>query len=145
MKSIQERIFESILIEKLNLNNIAEDTSLNINNIKEYEGTPRYNVYKYFGDCKNTVDKDHIWDASQMSSWIYNSCEVISPLLIIDKIQDGDRKFPKKAQKIIDKLTQDNKLEDTSEIVCALDDHQKIMFIYLYETDTHYFFDCKYI
>ena len=55
----------------------------------------------------------------------------------------GDRVFPKKAQKIIDKLTKQNKLEDTSEIVCALDDYQKIMFIYLSEIDTHFFFDCE--
>ena len=143
MKSSQEIIFESILLEKLNLKNIPEDTSLDIDNIKEYEGTPKYRLYKYFGDCKNTVDKDHIWDATEMADWIYNKCEVISPLLILDKIQDGDRKIPKKALKIIDKLKSQNKLEDTSEITCALDDYQKIMFIYLSDTDTHYFFDCK--
>ena len=143
MKSIQERIFESILLEKLNLKDIPEDTSLDIDDIKEYEGTPKYRLYKYFGDCKNTVDKDHIWNATEMADWIYNECKVVSPLLILDKIQDGDRKIPKKALKIIDKLKQKDKLEDTSEITCALDDHQKIMFIYLSETDTHYFFDCK--
>lgn len=143
MKSIQERIFESILLEKLNLKDIPDDTSLDIDNIKEYKGTPKYKLYKYFGDCKNTVDVDHMWDATQMSNWIYDRCEVINPILILDKIQDGDRKIPKKALKIIDKLKSQNKLEDTSEITCALDDYQKIMFIYLSDTDTHYFFDCK--
>ena len=113
MKSIQERIFESILLEKLNLKDIPDDTSLDIDNIKEYKGTPKYKLYKYFGDCKNTVDVDHMWDATQMSNWIYDRCEVISPILILDKIQDGDRKIPKKALKIIDKLKSQNKLEDT--------------------------------
>lgn len=77
-----------------------------------------------------------------MSHWIYNKCEVVNPLLIIDKIEDGDRKIPKKALKLIEKLRKNEQLEDTSEIVCAMDDKQKIMFIYLSEFDTHYFFDC---
>ena len=141
MKSLQEIIFESFLLEKLNLKDVPIDSSLE--KPKMYEGTLIYKKYRYFGDCKNTVDKDHMWDATQMSNWINDYCKIVEPQIILDKIEDGDRKFPKKAQKIIDKLRQENKLEDTSEIVCALDDHQKIMFIYLSETDTHYFFDCK--
>ena len=141
MKSLQEIIFESVLLEKLNLKNVPVDSSLE--KPEMYDGTPIYNKYKYFGDCKNTVDKDHMWDATQMANWINDYCKVIEPQVILNKIEDGDRKFPKKAQKIIDKLRQENNLEDTNKIVCALDDHQKIMFIYLSETDTHYFFDCK--
>jgi len=72
-----------------------------------------------------------MWDATQMANWINNSCKVTSPINVLDKLQNVDRNFPKKAQKIIDKLQKENKLEDTSEIVCALYDHQKIMFIYL--------------
>ena len=36
-----------------------------------------------------------------------------------------------------------NQLNDLNEIVCALDDYQKIMFIYVLSLDTHFFFDCK--
>lgn len=140
MISLKNRIYESIIYEKLNLKDVPTDSSLE--NPEMYDGTPKYSKYRYFGDCKNTVDKDHMWDATQMSNWINDKCKVVEPEVILDKIQDGDRKFPKKAQKIIDKLTSANKLEDTSEIVCALDDYQRIMFIYLSETDTHYFFDC---
>ena len=140
MKHLSDVLFESLLIEKLNLEDVPEESA--IQNPKEYEGEPIYKQYKYFGDCKNTVDKDHMWDATQMSNWI-NTCGIVEPSIVLDKITNGDRIFPKKAQKIIDKLTKQNKLEDTSEIVCALDDYQKIMFIYLSEIDTHFFFDCE--
>ena len=140
MKHLSDVLFESLLIEKLNLEDVPEESA--IQNPKEYDGKPIYKQYKYFGDCKNTVDKDHMWDATQMSNWI-NTCGIVEPSIVLDKITNGDRVFPKKAQKIIDKLSKQNKLEDTSEIVCALDDYQKIMFIYLSEIDTHFFFDCE--
>lgn len=140
MEHLFDKLFELILIEKLNLSNIPEESA--IDNPKEYKGEPVYSKYEYFGDCKNTVDKDHMWDATQMANWI-NTCGIIEPSIVLDKITDGQRKFPKNAQKIIDSLYKENKLEDTSKIVCALDDYQKIMFIYLSETDTHYFFDCE--
>ena len=140
MKHLSDVLFESLLIEKLNLEDVPEESA--IQNPKEYEGKPVYRRYEYFGDCKNTVDKDHMWDATQMANWI-NTCGIVEPSIVLDKITNGDRVFPKKAQKIIDKLTKQNKLEDTSEIICALDDYQKIMFIYLSEIDTHFFFDCE--
>lgn len=140
MKHLSDVLFESLLIEKLNLEDVPEESA--IQNPKEYDGEPAYRRYEYFGDCKNTVDKDHMWDATQMANWI-NTCGIVEPSIVLDKITNGDRIFPKKAQKIIDKLSKQNKLEDTSEIVCALDDYQKIMFIYLSEIDTHFFFDCK--
>ena len=138
MKSLKELIYEA-----LDLNSIPEDSSLNLEDIQEYDGIPKYSSYRYFGDCKNTINIDHMWDTTQMSNWIHSSCKVISPIEVLDKISDGDRKIPKKALRIIDKLKKNNELENTTEIVCALDDHQKIMFIYLSETDIHYFFDCE--
>jgi hypothetical protein len=131
------------LKENFDVESIPEESALNIDDVKQYDGVPPYSVYKYFGDCKNTVDVDGMWNATEMSHWIYNKCEVVNPLLIIDKIEDGDRKIPKNALKLIEKLRKNEQLEDTSEIVCAMDDYQKIMFIYLSEFDTHYFFDCK--
>ena len=29
--------------------------------------TPNFKRLKYFGDCKNTVDIDKMWDATQMA------------------------------------------------------------------------------
>lgn len=141
MKTLKEYLFESYLIEKLNLKDISSDSALE--SPEEYEGIPSYKEYKYFGDCRNTVDKDHMWDATQMSNWINNNCKVTSIENVLDKIKDGDRKIPKTLLNEIDKLKSNNKLNDLSEIVCALDDYQKIMFIYLTKTDIHYFFDCK--
>lgn len=138
MKNLIDYMFESFLIEKLNLKDIPVDSG--IENPAEYKGSPIYSHYKYFGDCKNTVDKDHIWDATQMTNWL-NTCKIIDPNLVIDKLENGDRNIPKN---ILQKLMNlSNDLEDTSKIVCGIDDYQKIMFIYLSETDTHYFFDCK--
>ena len=117
MKDLKIYIKDLYIYEKLNLKNIPTDSSLE--HPKEYEGEPKFNKYKYFGDCKNTVDKDHMWDATQMSNWINDKCKVTSPLYVLNKLQDGDRKFPKNAQKIIAKLQKENKLEDTSKIVCA--------------------------
>lgn len=141
MKHLAEYVFETILLEKLNLKDIPTDSALE--KPEMYDGEPPYKNYRYFGDCKNTVDKDHMWDATEMANWINNNCKVTEVTNVLDKIQDGDRKIPKKVLNIIDKLKTENKLNDTSEIVCALDDHQRIMFIYLTVTDTHYFFDCK--
>lgn len=149
-KIVKRRILEAEPIthqhnlkESLDIESIPEESALNIDDVKQYDGVPPYSVYKYFGDCKNTVDVDRMWNATEMSQWIYNKCEVVNPLLLIDKIEDGDRKIPKNALKLIENLKENEQLEDTSEIVCAMDDYQKIMFIYLSEFDMHYFFDCK--
>ena len=96
MKHLSNILFESLLIEKLNLSNIPTDSA--IENPKEYDGEPIYKQYKYFGDCKNTVDKDRMWDATQMANWI-NTCRIINPSIVLDKIIDGQRKFPKKNSK----------------------------------------------
>lgn len=127
----------------LNINDIPESSALDIDNIQLYKGVPPYSYYSYFGDCKNTVDKDKMWDASQMGQWIYNYCKVIDINMVLDKIQDGDRHIPISLKKSIQKLNTKNQLNDLNEIVCALDDYQKIMFIYVLSLDTHFFFDCK--
>lgn len=129
------------LKESLDLNNIPFDACLDNPEILKDE--PVYTSYDYFGNCVNTVNIDKMWDATQMYNWI-NTCKVISPLYVINKLNDGDRKIPKILLNIIQKLKNQDLLEDTSEIVCAIDNDQKIMFIYLTQTDKHYFFDCKY-
>lgn len=124
-----------------NTKDIPVDSALNLNDLNGYEGTD-FSKYRYFGDCKTTVDKDHMWDATQMGNWVA-SCGLIPTIDILDRISDGDRKIPVKFKKTIEKLKKGNKLGDLSEIVCGQDSYQKIMFIYLSETDTHYFFDCE--
>ena len=124
-----------------NIENIPDGSGLNQDNILFYEGVPPYRRYEYFGDCKNTVDKDNIWDASQMAQFI-ETCQIVDINMVIDKLYRGDRNMPVKFQKQIQRLQQINKLNDLGEVVCALDDHQKIMFIYLNKYDPHYFFDC---
>lgn len=138
MVSFDKWLNESVLYKDI----IPVESSLNIDDLKEYEGRPVYKKYEYFGDCKNTVDKDHIWDANQMSDWIYNKCSVLDINYVIYRITNGERRIPIKLLECIDKLMKRNLLDDVSKIVCGIDDYQKIMFIYVTETDTHYFFDC---
>lgn len=126
--------------DSINLKNIPIDAGLE--NPTLYNKKLLYKTYKYFGDCKNTVDVDNMWDATVMSNFI-NTCEIINPTYVIDLLENGDRKIPKKFIKIINELKSNNSLTDTSQITCGLNDYQKIMFIYLTKTDTHYFFDCK--
>lgn len=135
-------IYESV--KKIsNMLDIPEDSGLNVDNIQQYAGVPQYNSYCYFGDCKNTVVKDHMWDASQMGQWIYNNCKVVDINMVLDKLQDGDRPIPTIFNNTIQKLKKENRLNNLKDIICAMDDYQKIMFIYITSLDTHYFFDCK--
>jgi hypothetical protein len=82
-----------------------------------------------------------MWDATQMGQFI-STCKVIDINQVLDKLYNGDRVIPKILLSTIESLRMENKLDDKSEIVCAFDDYQKIMFIYLSKTDIHYFFDC---
>lgn len=52
-----------------NTKDIPVDSALNLNDLNGYEGTG-FSKYQYFGDCKTTVDKDHMWDATQMGNWL---------------------------------------------------------------------------
>jgi hypothetical protein len=53
MKHLSDVLFESLLIEKLNLEDVPEETA--IVNPKEYDGEPIYRRYEYFGDCKTPL------------------------------------------------------------------------------------------
>ena len=95
---------------------------------------------RYFGDCRNTVDVDRMWDATQMSGVLRES--VVVPFWDVeDKIQDGDRKIPGKLKKW---LTRNQGWEDDQmELVCGLNERQRILFIYINELDIHFFFDAR--
>ncbi len=73
-KTIKRRINEAgnyynqhNLKENLDIESIPKESALNIEDVKQYDGVPPYSVYKYFGDCKNTVDVDRMWNATEMS------------------------------------------------------------------------------
>ena len=131
--------------EFFNYDEIPYESGIEDNEL--YEGFPPYSHYRYFGDCRNTVDVDCMWDATEMLNFI-QSCQLVPTKYILtneteNKLTDGDRKIPKKFLNIIKKLNAEGKIDDVSEIVCGIDNYQKIMFIYLSETDIHYFFDCE--
>lgn len=133
MKSIT-----TYIIESNKLSNIPIDCG--IDEPKYYENDIMFSTYKYFGNCKNT---SKIWDATQMAGFV-NSCKVIKDIdNILDNIQNGDKSIPKQFTNAIDKIKGQNKLNDLSEIVFAINDYQRILFIYISELDIHFFFDCK--
>lgn len=101
-------------------------------NKDKYQGNLADKEFYYFGDCKNTVDVDKMWNATQMSNFLENS-QLINPKHVINKLHNGDRIMPKPLLKAIN--------NPKMQIVCGINEYQKIMFIYLTDNDTHYFFD----
>lgn len=93
----------------------------------------------YFGNCINSV-QSVFGDATTMAYFI-SCCKVIPTNNILPIIHDGEKPLPKKLMNWI--KTHQDKLEDDSEIVCGIDLHQKIAFIYITDLDIHYFFDVK--
>lgn len=115
--------------------NYPEDSGLEPNApTKSYDFTS----LRYFGNCKNTVDIDKMWDATQMAGVILES--VVVPFRDVeDKISDGDRKVPVMLRKW---LARNQGLKDDQwELVCGLNEYQKILFIYITDLDIHFFFD----
>ena len=110
--------------------------------IKENAERKSYNFtsLEYFGDCKNTVDVDRMWDATQMAGVVYKS--VVVPFKCAEnKMEGGDRSIPRKLLRWIAKNP--DKLDDESEIVCGNNEEQRIFFIYVSDFDTHFFFDSR--
>lgn len=102
---------------------------------KIYSGKP-FKKFPYFGDCKNTVPR--IWDATQMSQFC-QTCKLVDINYVINNLTSGDRKIPQKFLKELKSVD----INDLSEVVCAIDSYQRIMFIYITNLDTHFFFDCE--
>ena len=100
-----------------------------------YNGKYFTNFY-YFGDCVNTVPK--IWDATQMAGFC-SKCNLYDINLVLNNIKDGDKKIPKTLINYLNSKDVNN-IED---IVCAINEYQGIMFIYVSNLDKHFFFDCK--
>lgn len=146
MKKIIIPLFEEFIIgnTKLDTNQdkyseIPEDCGMSKDDIEEYTGND-YNVWYYFGDCKNTVDIDKMWDATEMSDFI-RGCK----LYVNNNVPhflDGDREIPESLKSILEGISNLSQI-DLSQIVFGIDEYQKIGFIYVTSEDTHYFFDIK--
>ena len=140
MKSLQDYIFESNQIncteyfKDKNLKDIPIDANT-CDDPEVYIGK-KFNKFLYFGNCVNTVPS--IWDATQMSHFCLG-CKLYDINMVINNLEDGDKKIP---ITLIKNLNSAN-IHDLTEIVCAIDDYQKIMFIYITKLDKHFFFDYK--
>ena len=66
-------------------------------------------------------------------------CKLYDTNLVLNNLQDGDRKIPASLKK---HLNSEN-INDLGKIVCAIDNYQRIMFIYVTDLDKHFFFDCE--
>lgn len=140
-KTLNERLDQS------EYDKIPEDSGFwndedKLNFVECNNGDPSYRNYEYFGDCINTVDVDHMWDATQMLHFL-KTCKIIDNIdYVLDKLHDGDRHIRKNFIKAIDKLKKSNKIHDLSEIVAAINFYQRILVIYITSLDTHFFFEC---
>jgi len=101
--------------------NIPFDSGMNTSNLKTCSN--KYSSWYYFGNCIDTVDIDNLWDATEMSHVIFDSC------LYLDEknLYSGDRKIPRQ---VFEK-----------NVITAVNEHQKIGIIYNIDNDIHYFFD----
>lgn len=129
---------------KFDLSRIPEDSMLDLTEIVEYKG-PGFKEYSYLDNCiggEGTLFDD----ASEMASWIYNFCQVIP----ISKVKDRLVGAPSELTNAIKKLEREGKIDDLDEIVCGIDavkqgyhESEEMMFIYVSDQDTHYFFECS--
>jgi len=121
---------------KQDTNDIPLDSGM-AENAKWYQGQkPR--CWEYFGNCKNTVDVDRMWTATEMSNFL-SECELYDINNALPVIQDGDRILPKRLTNWLAK--NESKLNELGEIVCGIHTKQEIGFIYITDHDIHYFFD----
>lgn len=137
MKNITIKQLQKMLTESQNLEDIIPPEANVDPNAAWHEGfSPR--AWNYFGDCKNTVDVDEMWDATQMSNFLYQ-CDLFDVCKAIPCLYNGTRQMPKKLTNWLAKSK--DKLNDLSEVVCGVSVYQRIGFIYISDFDTHYFFD----
>lgn len=140
LKTRQEFINESNIIscdEYFKDKNVADiPVDANISEQPEIYNGKHFTKFSYFGDCVNTVPR--IWDATQMSQFCFG-CKLYDINLVLNNLYGGDMTIPSSLMK---HLNSEN-INDLGEIVCAIDDYQRIMFIYVTDLDKHFFFDCE--
>lgn len=135
-ESINKQLMEDIdnSLEEINeINQPTEECCLNIEN-GWYQG-PISKTFSYFGDCKNTVDKDKMWDTTQMF-YVINEAQLIPVKDVLGYIKDGDRKIPSIFKRELKKAN----LDDLTSVSEAINVYQRILIIYLSDIDIHFFF-----
>lgn len=111
---------------------------------KTYDKPIPYSSFKYFGKCNDSNVVNNIFgDATSMWNFIC-SCEIadMDEIACNVNITDGDKKLVKSFISNYNRIKEYGDLYDYNQIVCGINDYQKIAFIYIAETDIHYFFDC---
>ena len=124
-KKIIKNMIHDFIIEECDLSDNAE----------VYKTNNKYLKYDYFGNCINTIPS--VWNATQMSNWLYK-CDILIDNNLESKLRNGERTMPKRLLKLLEKYL----ITDFEHFICGIDDYQKIMFIYSVDADIHYFFDC---
>lgn len=140
-ESIRKQLLEDIdndkPVEEFDEDNQpTEESCMNIEN-GWYQGLIPQS-FPYFGDCKNTVDKDKMWDATQMFH-VINEALLVPVKDVLGNLEDGDRKIPSIFKREIKKAN----LDDLTSVSAAINVYQRILIIYLSNIDTHFFFDVK--
>lgn len=137
MKNITFKQLKKVLTESQNWEDIIPpEANVDPEAVWHKGFDPR--VWAYFGDCKNTVDVDEMWDATEMASFLYQ-CDLFDVKKAIPCLQTGNRELPKKLMNWLKKSK--DKLDDLGEVVCGMSEYHRIGFIYISDFDTHYFFD----
>ena len=127
---------------KYNIDNIPIDVG---EFTKTYDNIIPYTKFEYFGKCNDQYVINRIFgNATTMWNFIC-SCKIVDMEEVVYKIKisDGEKKLPNSFINNYNKIKKTNNINNYNYIVCGINDYQKISFIYITETDIHYFFDCK--
>lgn len=134
MKTLTFEKLKKLLKEN---NNIPEEANVD-EDAEWYEGDPPRKWF-YLGNCIDTVDEDEMWDANEMSNFLYQ-CDLFDIRKALPCLSTG--RLPKELTNWLNKSK--DKLDDLSEIVCGINASQFMGFIYISDFDTHYFFELEF-
>lgn len=108
------------------------ESGIDTENAKPCENT--YNMFEYIGDCINTVDEDDRWDATEMSSMLYDS-DILEREQMVGKLCGGDRDLP---EDMVERFE-----NGEGEFYCGICEYAGIAWIYDAENDIHHFFEAS--
>lgn len=135
---LKKMISESV---KRILKETVTDIPIDCGSFTEFsQSNPVYSSYSYFGNCVNSWKV--FGDATTMAQFI-NGCTIIKSEYVIGKLKDGDRRIPSEFTNNVRKILENGQIDNHELIVTGIDTYQKILFVYLTNTDKHYFFDCN--
>ncbi len=142
-------IREALKIARMQLfenDSILDNIPVDAGNFSSYSDViPKLRIWRYFGKCNDRrVIYDVFGDATTMSNFV-DSCTIINGNEAMRNIDvgDGERKLPRIFNNIYGTIANADEADDFNQIVFGFNDYQRIGFVYLVKTDTHYFFDCE--